>query len=183
MNAKYFMIKQFELDRCEDITSNPNPEYNSPFFDGIVELLEAYHAHQSTSLPLSETEPLKEKPLVNERYADNGAHSHWELLDTEGEIIWTEDTENCFMDEHHPTHQHTPKTAESEWISVDLDELPILEKGDEIKLYGKLTTVEGFEAYYNDALEEYEIIILTTGRGDPFRRTLRNIEIPSPLTP
>ena len=57
--------------------------------------------------------------------------------------------------------------------------LPMLEKGDKIKLYGKETTVEGFDISYNDALTppQYEIILLTTGRGDPFRRSLAQIEL------
>ena len=50
------------------------------------------------------------KPYINERFADNGAHSHWELLDDEGGIIWTEDTENCFMDKHHPNHRPKQST-------------------------------------------------------------------------
>jgi len=57
--------------------------------------------------------------------------------------------------------------------------LPRLERGDKIKLYGKKTTVKGFEVYWNDALEppRYEIILLTTGRGDPFQRSLDMIEV------
>ena len=57
--------------------------------------------------------------------------------------------------------------------------LPRLGKGDKIKLYGKITTVTGFEVYWNDALEPpiYEIILLTTGRGDPFKRSLDVIEV------
>lgn len=61
-------------------------------------------------------------------------------------------------------------------------ELPRLEKGDKIKLYGKETTVVGFTASYNDALNKYEIILLTTGRSDPFYRTLDQIELLT-LTP
>lgn len=31
------------------------------------------------------------KPVVNEVFADNGEHSHWELIDsTNGKILWTE---------------------------------------------------------------------------------------------
>ncbi len=33
-----------------------------------------------------------DKPEVIERYADNGAHSHWELVDgNTGEMLWSED--------------------------------------------------------------------------------------------
>lgn len=49
--------------------------------------------------------------------------------------------------------------------------LPILEKGDSIIIYGEHKTVMGFTAQWNDGLNEYEIILLTTGRADPFFRT------------
>ena len=41
------------------------------------------------------------------------------------------------------------------------------------------TKVTGFELSYNDALTppKYEIILLTTGRGDPFYRSLNQIEV------
>jgi len=55
--------------------------------------------------------------------------------------------------------------------------LPKLEVGDKIKLYGKETIVTGFKVNWNDALDQHEIILLTTGRGDPFYRSLANIEI------
>jgi len=57
--------------------------------------------------------------------------------------------------------------------------LPKLEKGDKIKLYGKETIVKGFDVHWNDALNppQYEIILLTTGRGDPFYRSLDKIEL------
>ena len=33
----------------------------------------------------------KLKPIAVERYADNGMHSHWELISAEtGEILWSE---------------------------------------------------------------------------------------------
>jgi hypothetical protein len=65
---------------------------------------------------VSEAESLKEAPFVNERTADNGEHSHWELLDSDGEILWTEDTENCFKDTHHPSYKSrlTGQQGESE---------------------------------------------------------------------
>ena len=57
--------------------------------------------------------------------------------------------------------------------------LPELNRGDIIKLYGKKTTVIGFNVQYNDALTppQYEIILLTTGRGEPFFRSLDHIEL------
>ena len=37
------------------------------------------------------------KPLVIERFADNGEFSHYELINSEtGEMLWTEDEENNF---------------------------------------------------------------------------------------
>lgn len=36
-----------------------------------------------------------EKPLVIERFADNGEHSHWELIDSDGNILWTEPDNDC----------------------------------------------------------------------------------------
>lgn len=65
-------------------------------------------------------------------------------------------------------------------ISDEGTELPELHKGDKIKLYGRKTTVEGFTAQWNDAFDKYEIIIHTTGRGDPFRRSMDVIEIIEP---
>lgn len=58
-------------------------------------------------------------------------------------------------------------------------ELPKLEKGDKIKLYGVDTTVESFGAQWNDSLDPptYEIILFTTGRADPFLRSLCSIEL------
>lgn len=63
----------------------------------------------------SEKESLKVVPLVNERTNDDGSHSHWELIDSEGMIIWTEDTENCFMDKHHlPKPESLPSISEED---------------------------------------------------------------------
>lgn len=56
------------------------------------------------------------------------------------------------------------------------DELNI-KPGQKIKLYGEETIVEGFYPSYNDALERWETIILTEGRGDPFERSLDVIEV------
>jgi hypothetical protein len=58
-----------------------------------------------------------------------------------------------------------------------ISRLPHIEIGDKIKLYGRITTVVGFNVLWNDALEDYEIILLTTGRGDPFKRSLKQIEL------
>lgn len=52
-----------------------------------------------------------------------------------------------------------------------------LYQGDSIKIYGEETTITGFSAQYNDALEKWETIIYTVGRGDPFERTLPDIEV------
>ena len=40
--------------------------------------------------------PERGKPILAEAFADNGAHSHWYLIDGEsGEKIWSEDPEEC----------------------------------------------------------------------------------------
>lgn len=52
-----------------------------------------------------------------------------------------------------------------------------IKPGHIIKLYGKETIVKGFHASYNDALGRWETIILTEGRGDPFERSLADIEV------
>lgn len=37
---------------------------------------------------------LTEPPIVCERFADNGAHSHWDLINAStGETLWSEDKE------------------------------------------------------------------------------------------
>jgi len=37
--------------------------------------------------------PTEVKPIINEAFADNGAHSHWELIDpTNGKILWSEES-------------------------------------------------------------------------------------------
>lgn len=39
-----------------------------------------------------------EKPIINEVFADNGEHSHWELINAEtGELLWSEDTFNEYI--------------------------------------------------------------------------------------
>jgi hypothetical protein len=69
-------------------------------------------------------------------------------------------------------------TIETEFLQGGvISHLHHLEIGDKIKLYGRITTVVGFSALWNDALEDYEIILLTTGRGDPFKRSLKHIEL------
>lgn len=49
--------------------------------------------------------------------------------------------------------------------------------GDSIKIYGEETTITGFSAQYNDGLGKWETIIHTVKRGDPFERTLPDIEV------
>jgi hypothetical protein len=61
--------------------------------------------------------------------------------------------------------------------ATDIKEELNIKPGHKIKLYGKETTVEGFYPTYNDALERWETIMLTDGRGDPFERSLDVIEV------
>lgn len=36
------------------------------------------------------------KPTLKECFADNGEHSHWELIDTDtGKVLWTEEEKDC----------------------------------------------------------------------------------------
>lgn len=68
---------------------------------------------------------------------------------------------------------------EPKWISAlllkhsDID----IQVGDRIRIYNKETTVEGFFGSYNEGLERWETIIMTTKRGDPFERSLDVIEV------
>jgi hypothetical protein len=61
--------------------------------------------------------------------------------------------------------------------ALDVDDFDQLWAGDTIKIYGKETTITGFSAQYNDARGIWETIIHTVGRGDPFERTLSDIEV------
>lgn len=49
--------------------------------------------------------------------------------------------------------------------------------GDTIKIYSKETKIIGFSAQFNDGIERWETVIHTTGRGDPFERSLDVIEV------
>ena len=40
--AKDFLIREFEIGNCEDITSNPHPDYGLPFFNSIAGLMERF---------------------------------------------------------------------------------------------------------------------------------------------
>lgn len=54
-----------------------------------------------------------EKPIINEVFADNGEHSHWELINAEtGELLWSEDTFNEYIptdDTIEEVLKHIPK--------------------------------------------------------------------------
>lgn len=34
-------------------------------------------------------ENINDKPIIVEKFADNGAHSHWELINDDGIILWS----------------------------------------------------------------------------------------------
>lgn len=51
-----------------------------------------------------------------------------------------------------------------------------LDIGDEILLYGKKKTVLGFKVQFNEWTDEYSILLLTEGRGDPLVRTFPFIQ-------
>lgn len=119
MNARKELFKIRNYFGKHDKTGFEHWAYK--FLDGFIEAMDQEDASQPPQQSL--TEPLKEKPFINRRTADNGEHSHWELLNDKDEIIWTEDTENCFMDKHHPSQSHSPKQVsegESEKALSDL---------------------------------------------------------------
>lgn len=63
------------------------------------------------------------------------------------------------------------KASDPEAIDINI------QVGDRIRIYGTETTVEGFYGSYNEGLERWETIILTTKRGDPFERSIEHIEV------
>jgi hypothetical protein len=58
---------------------------------------------------------------------------------------------------------------------ITIKELPNINVGDEVYLYGKKTKVIGFKDSYDETLDiPHEVIIITEGRGDPFLRTFKS---------
>lgn len=51
-----------------------------------------------TILKLFEPTKEKEKPILVEKFADNGEHSHWELIDNEGKVLWFGIPENELLE-------------------------------------------------------------------------------------
>ena len=47
------------------------------------------------------------EPKVIEMFADNGEHSHWQLINEEGEVIWSEDSSEI-----------TPPANSENWIPL-----------------------------------------------------------------
>ena len=43
MNAKEFLIQEFKKGNCDDITSNPEPDFSLPFYTSITRLMELYN--------------------------------------------------------------------------------------------------------------------------------------------
>lgn len=42
------------------------------------------------------------KPTIKECFADNGEHSHWELIDSDtGKVLWSEGEEDCSTCAHY----------------------------------------------------------------------------------
>lgn len=50
MNAQQFLINEFLDLNCEDITTNPNPDYSQPFYQSIIRLMEKYAAYHSSDI-------------------------------------------------------------------------------------------------------------------------------------
>lgn len=42
MTPKEYYIKQNRMGKCDNITSNPNPDYNQCFYQEIFNLMEGY---------------------------------------------------------------------------------------------------------------------------------------------
>lgn len=42
LTAKQFFIEQYQNGKCEDITTNPEPEFNNAFYLNIYKLMEDY---------------------------------------------------------------------------------------------------------------------------------------------
>ena len=49
MKAETFLIQEFEKGNCTDITEAPEPNYELPFFQSIIRLMEEY-AKQNQSI-------------------------------------------------------------------------------------------------------------------------------------
>lgn len=49
---------------------------------------------------MSEQEISNSKPIVCERFADNGQHSHWEVVDINGDVLWTADDDKIKPEEN-----------------------------------------------------------------------------------
>ena len=47
--AKDFLIREFEIGNCEDITSNPRPDFDKPFFNSIAGLMERFTKQEATA--------------------------------------------------------------------------------------------------------------------------------------
>lgn len=46
MTAENFLKKEFEEGNCEDITCNPDKNYNLPFYQSIIRVMEKYRNHK-----------------------------------------------------------------------------------------------------------------------------------------
>ena len=57
-------------------------------------------------------EELKKKPILIEKFADNGEHSHWQLCNENGEVLWSE--ENCLQKQDEVLGHNNP------WPLVDV---------------------------------------------------------------
>lgn len=121
-----------------------------------------------------------EKPIINEVFADNGEHSHWELINAEtGELLWSEDIDDTF-NEYIPTDdtieevlKHIPRyfafdkvsgklynsnSQSYEGIDGDTVVYTTYIKGEKKKLKG---TVKGYTEHQIVITYEYGTDILT----------------------
>lgn len=81
-----------------------------------------------------------------------------------------------------PSPKGVDQAAGKNWVpALSITERGLYIKvGDLIRIYAKETIVTGFYGSFNEGLKRWETIISTTGRGDPFERSLDVIEIQSP---
>lgn len=95
--ALYHRYLRTELHRPENFVPEHSTIYHQePAFDmdpmgrfsGFI--LDMSETLKTENTPADQDAPLN-KPTIVEQFADNGAHSHWELINTNtGEILWSE---------------------------------------------------------------------------------------------
>lgn len=94
--------KQFVCESCLDDLHDAQERHRAEAFDTISDALDldeyehpALRARKMVQRLQSSTAP-DGQPILAEAFADNGAHSHWYLIDPKtGAKVWSEDPEEC----------------------------------------------------------------------------------------